>query len=96
MSYVLWILCAALFLLLGIMWVDLNFPTPWVPRVFESLNRNQLALFLLANVMTGVINMSINTLSLTAVPSLIVLGLYMETVAYVAVKLRTARVLQLK
>jgi phosphatidylinositol glycan class W len=78
------------------MWIDLTFPAPWVPRVFESLNRNQLALFLFANLATGLINMSIDTLSLTETPSLIILGLYMETVAYAAVKLRTVRLFQFK
>ena len=50
------------------------------PDILASINRNQLALFLLANVMTGLVNMSLNTLETPNVHSFSILVAYVFAV----------------
>ncbi|KAI9336550.1 GWT1-domain-containing protein [Obelidium mucronatum] len=54
------------------------------PLIFDCINRNQLAVFLLANILTGLVNLSIDTLS---VPSHVAMGIL---VAYLAVVIAAA------
>ncbi|KAK4503447.1 hypothetical protein PRZ48_004362 [Zasmidium cellare] len=56
-------------------------------RVMAAFNRNGLALFLLANLLTGAINMTMSTIHMAEVPSMIVLGLYMAVICGVALTL---------
>lgn len=56
-------------------------------RVMAAFNRNGLALFLLANLLTGAINMTMPTIHMAEVPSMVVLGLYMATICTVGLVL---------
>nr|POE59287.1 gpi-anchored wall transfer protein 1 [Quercus suber] len=56
-------------------------------RVVRAFNRNGLALFLLANLLTGLINMTLPTIHMGDVESMAVLGLYIGTIAGVGVAL---------
>lgn len=56
-------------------------------RVIRAYNRNGLALFLLANLLTGLINMTVRTLDATPVVAMGILVTYMATITGVAVAL---------
>lgn len=56
-------------------------------RVMAAFNRNGLALFLLANLLTGVINMTMPTIHMSEVASMTVLGLYMAVICGVGLVL---------
>lgn len=48
-----------------------------VSTLYGTISRNQLLYFLLANVLTGIVNKSINTLLLSRTESFFILGIYM-------------------
>ncbi|KAF9427861.1 Glucosaminyl phosphatidylinositol (GlcN-PI) nositol acylation protein [Podila epigama] len=54
------------------------------PPLLEAVNRNGLAVFLVANVLTGLVNMSIQTLYTSDAKALIILTAYMALVTGVA------------
>ncbi|EME46131.1 hypothetical protein DOTSEDRAFT_51693 [Dothistroma septosporum NZE10] len=56
-------------------------------RVMHAFNRNGLALFLLANLLTGAVNMTMPTLHMSDVSSMTVLVAYMATLCSVALAL---------
>jgi phosphatidylinositol glycan class W len=56
-------------------------------RVMKAYNRNGLAIFLLANLLTGAINMSIKTLHMGDVAAMVVLTSYMAVLTVVALAL---------
>jgi phosphatidylinositol glycan class W len=61
-------------------------------QIMHAYNRNGLAIFLLANLLTGAINMLVPTLYLGDVESMTILVLYMGTLTAVAVGLDRADV----
>lgn len=56
-------------------------------KVLKAYNRNGLAVFLLANLLTGLVNMTVPTLHVGAMTTVGILGLYMVTLTGVAVGL---------
>ncbi|KAL7275090.1 Glucosaminyl phosphatidylinositol (GlcN-PI) nositol acylation protein [Rhizina undulata] len=58
-----------------------------VPRVLEAFNRNGLAVFLVANLLTGLVNVSINTLEVGRVGALVILVAYTGVLTAIAVGL---------
>ncbi|RPB04023.1 GPI-anchored wall transfer protein 1 [Choiromyces venosus 120613-1] len=58
-----------------------------VPRVLEAFNRNGLAIFLVANLLTGLVNVSINTLNYGRIPAMGVLTSYILVLTLLAVGL---------
>jgi glucosaminylphosphatidylinositol acyltransferase len=56
-------------------------------KVMKAFNRNGLALFLLANLLTGAINMSCKTWHMDDVPAMAILLGYIATIATVALLL---------
>jgi glucosaminylphosphatidylinositol acyltransferase len=56
-------------------------------QVMQAFNRNGLALFLLANILTGLINMSIKTLHMGDLPAMVILVGYMGVICAVALAL---------
>lgn len=58
-----------------------------VPRVLEAFNRNGLAVFLLANLLTGLVNVSVNTLEVGRTGAMAVLVAYLLVLAAVALGL---------
>lgn len=59
-----------------------------VPESLESVNANGLAIFLLANVTTGLINLNINTIDATKEMSIVILALYSLVLALVSLFLK--------
>ena len=57
---------------------------PPVPRLFDLINRHSLILFLISNVLTGLINLLVPTMYTSAPVSMILLFLYMAIVCAVA------------
>lgn len=55
-----------------------------VPHILRAFNRNGLVIFMLANVLTGFVNLSINTLNVGDLGALAVLAAYMLCLAGVA------------
>lgn len=53
------------------------------PIIFESINNNGLAFFLLANVLTGLINILFDTITMNSLQSLLILTTYMVVVCVV-------------
>lgn len=87
LPYVLWVVSFNAVFLLGYNLID-----EWVPskvglKVFEAINRNGLFVFLLGNLLTGLVNMSMNTLDASAMTSFVVLVVYTAVFVGVAVEL---------
>ncbi|KAG8950160.1 Glucosaminyl phosphatidylinositol (GlcN-PI) nositol acylation protein [Tulasnella sp. 424] len=65
------------------------------PALFEAINRNGLPVFLLANVATGLINLSMQTMYMSDLSAMVVLILYVSGVCGVAWAFRGRRLLRL-
>lgn len=57
------------------------------PKIIESVNNNGLSYFLIANLMTGAINLSIKTLLVSSTSTFVILNLYMITSLFLTVLL---------
>jgi phosphatidylinositol glycan class W len=93
MQYVVWIytICVGGITLVGV--IDLIFPSP-TPRIIEAVNRNQLFVFLIANVLTGLVNLTIDTLNQDNLSSLMILSCYIITVSVVALMVKDLKMLR--
>ncbi|KAK4144785.1 GWT1-domain-containing protein [Dichotomopilus funicola] len=103
LPYILWVVASNSVLLLAFAGVDtLLFPAFYraqdvktekevyetaTSRVLRAYNRNGLAVFLLANLLTGLVNMTVRTLDVGRIATMGVLGGYMVVVTGVAVGL---------
>ncbi|RKK86534.1 GPI-anchored wall transfer protein 1 [Fusarium oxysporum] len=103
LPYVLWVVAFNTLQLLGFAVIDtIFFPTFYnaqdaktekeaymqaTSRVIRAYNRNGLAIFLLANLLTGLVNMTVNTLDATPVLTMGILVAYTATITGVAVAL---------
>lgn len=64
-------------ILLGFLWIDYFFLNDQrQPSLFKAINRNQLIIFLFANLLTGLINLTMDTLATSIVSSIIILIVY--------------------
>lgn len=61
-------------------------------RILRAFNSNGLAIFLVANLLTGLVNLTCNTLDMPVLPAMAVLTLYAATVAAVAFTLNASGV----
>ena len=68
--------------------IDHFLPETPVPILFESFNRNQLALFLIANLMTGLINMSMDTLDQPDSVAFGIVAIYLLIVSMVSLLIK--------
>ncbi|GMH80234.1 hypothetical protein TL16_g08458 [Triparma laevis f. inornata] len=85
-AYVCWAVCVNTSLLLGLA-VIVRTKGEGI-MIFESINRNGLVVFLLANLLTGAVNLSIDTLAVSNhVVAIEIVGVYMGVVCGVAVVL---------
>lgn len=77
MTYVLWVTAYNTSFLFGYLAMELSlFPiqsSNAVPPLLEAVNANGLAVFLIANIMTGVVNVSMRTMYADARTSMLVL-----------------------
>lgn len=53
------------------------------PILFQAINRRPLLFFLLANVVTGVVNLIINTLNVSYVSGVVIIAMYSCTLSYI-------------
>ncbi|CAL4063213.1 unnamed protein product, partial [Meganyctiphanes norvegica] len=53
------------------------------PILFQAINRRPLLFFLLANVVTGIINLLINTLTISYVTGVVIIAMYSCTLSYI-------------
>lgn len=96
LSYVIWILALSVLLLFLLLLVDLYsqyqsfiFPKKREEDVclLSAVNYNGLVYFLLANVLTGLVNLSVDTLQMSTVQSMTILISYMGTLSIVTLML---------
>ncbi|KAH6853330.1 GPI-anchored wall transfer protein 1 [Chaetomium sp. MPI-CAGE-AT-0009] len=103
LPYILWVVASNSALMLAFCLVDtLLFPTFYkaqdakaekeaydtaTSRVLKAYNRNGLAIFLLANLLTGLVNMTVRTLDVGRIPTMGILGGYMAVLTGAAVGL---------
>ncbi|ORZ06220.1 GWT1-domain-containing protein [Absidia repens] len=79
--YAMWVVAFNLTLLTALMCVEQQISeSPQAPALLTSINANGLATFLVANVMTGVVNLSMQTLYASTISSMLVLAGYMVAV----------------
>jgi len=76
LPYVLWVAALNLFLLALIMATDIWASLPPDSSLMASINRSQLAFFLVANLFTGVVNLSMYTLYTPPTTAFVVVVLY--------------------
>lgn len=82
-----------LFLITSCFLADLYLSTtPETPLLLESVSRNQLAVFLLANVLTGLVNKAMYTLFQSNTIAWTILIGYLMVVSLAAVLLRPYRI----
>eukprot|EP01104_Vermistella_antarctica_P017249 TRINITY_DN6087_c0_g1_i1.p1 TRINITY_DN6087_c0_g1~~TRINITY_DN6087_c0_g1_i1.p1 ORF type:complete len:502 (-),score=118.18 TRINITY_DN6087_c0_g1_i1:62-1540(-) len=91
MPYVLIVVAIDLFLLASLLLIELT-TTPVEIGIATALNRNGLALFLIANVGTGVVNMSMETIYAEERVAFVVVGLYCFAVCVIAAVLHNMKV----
>ncbi|KAJ6478563.1 GWT1-domain-containing protein [Mycena vitilis] len=70
-------------------------PSARAPALLEAVNNNALPLFLFANLLTGVVNLSMQTMYARTMTSMSVLSIYALTVCGVAWRLRETRMWRL-
>ncbi|KAK3299945.1 GPI-anchored wall transfer protein 1 [Chaetomium fimeti] len=103
LPYILWVVASNSGLMLAFCLVDtLLFPAFYkaqdaksekeaydtaTSRVLKAYNRNGLAIFLLANLLTGLVNMTVRTLDVGRIPTMGLLGGYMAVLTAAAVGL---------
>ncbi|KND00467.1 glucosaminyl-phosphotidylinositol O-acyltransferase [Spizellomyces punctatus DAOM BR117] len=87
-SYVLWVSLSGVYHVSGCALIDLLYGTRaeiQTPLLYKAINRNQLAIFLVGNLLTGLVNLSVNTLEVSDSTAYAILTLYIFIVGGVAV-----------
>ncbi|KNE93004.1 hypothetical protein PSTG_13640 [Puccinia striiformis f. sp. tritici PST-78] len=70
-----------------------NFPEEErVPITFEIINQNSLAIFLFANLLTGIINLSVHSMYINPVPAFSILLLYLACIVAFAYLIRNLKI----
>jgi len=91
-AYCLWVLALCTLLVGMFLAIDLLSTIPLSSIIVQAINRNQLAIFLVGNLMTGVVNLSMKTIYSSDEVGLLVIALYTGLVCSVAVLLDFYRV----
>ncbi|CAI5731489.1 unnamed protein product [Peronospora destructor] len=92
LSYLLWVMAESVFLLAMYCVIQTVCMLPRVPLLFQGINQNQLFIFIVANLMTGVVNLSMHTIHATPAIACAVLLLYMLAVCVLASVLQQAHI----
>ncbi|KAJ3000784.1 Glucosaminyl phosphatidylinositol (GlcN-PI) nositol acylation protein [Globomyces sp. JEL0801] len=82
--FVIWVSALCSTMLLSLFLIDDCFSVPNVPIILTSINQNQLAIFLFANILTGLINLTVNTLNFNHLQAFAILIVYLYVVGLVA------------
>lgn len=75
-SYVMWVVSYNSSMLLAYHWINRAFPNASMSPILQAINKNGLAIFLLANVTTGLVNMTVNTLECGPIIAVAILAIY--------------------
>lgn len=86
-GYVIWIVATNLGLLVSFLVIDVVFYGGGASRLLESVNRHQLVAFMIGNLLTGAVNLSIDTLNTSPAVAFVVLNVYAIVLVVVAVRL---------
>ncbi|KAG2817499.1 hypothetical protein PC116_g16624 [Phytophthora cactorum] len=92
LSYLLWVMAESLTLIALYSGIQTVCMLPRVPLLFQGINHNQLFIFIVANLMTGGVNLSMHTINTSPVVASGVLLLYMLVVCVLASVLQHANV----
>lgn len=84
-SFCAWVLLVNMLQLAAIHLVVVNSSNNVQPVVLKAVNRHGLVVFVIANLLTGAVNLSINTLEVDNATAVCILGVYMSAVGLVAV-----------
>ncbi|KAL3668389.1 hypothetical protein V7S43_006478 [Phytophthora oleae] len=84
LSYLLWVLAESLTLLALYSGIQTVSMLPRVPLLYQGINHNQLFVFIVANLMTGAVNLSMHTINTSPDVASGVLLLYMLAVCVLA------------
>lgn len=101
MTYVLWTAAYNTTFLLGYILIEMTFfpsspqptnpPSKPVPPLLHAINQNGLVVFLVANLLTGLVNVSMETMYMGNASALFVLALYSMGVCGLAWTIRSYR-----
>ncbi|KAG7399587.1 hypothetical protein PHYBOEH_008582 [Phytophthora boehmeriae] len=92
LPYLLWVMAESIFLLALYCMIQTVCMLPRVPLLFQGINRNQLFVFILANLATGAVNLGMHTINTSPAVASGVLLLYMLAVCVLASVLEYAGV----
>ncbi|KAE9014571.1 hypothetical protein PF011_g7983 [Phytophthora fragariae] len=92
LSYLLWVMAQSITLLALYCAIQTVCMLPRVPLLFQGINHNQLFVFIVANLMTGAVNLSMHTINTSAAVASAVLLLYMLAVCMLASVLQHAHI----
>ena len=90
--YVLWVTNVCLMMIFAVACINVVLPFGNVPIIFEKINKNQLAIFLIANLGTGLVNLSIDTLAQSDTVAFWIIGGYVFIVSILAELLSSFRI----
>lgn len=76
LAYILWVLALCLATLLVLVLLQIVLPATAAAAVPAAINRNMLPLFLAANLLTGAVNLSIDTMGVGHWEARVVVGVY--------------------
>ncbi|KAI8381424.1 GWT1-domain-containing protein [Radiomyces spectabilis] len=84
LPYIIWVIAFNITLLAALIWIEwMDGQAHSSPLLLQAINKHGLPTFLLANVLTGVINLSMKTLYASTTVSLTVCGCYIAVVTLV-------------
>ncbi|CAH0483088.1 unnamed protein product [Peronospora belbahrii] len=92
LSYLLWVMAESVFLVAIYCVIQTVCMLPRVPLLFQGINHNQLFIFLVANLITGGVNLSMHTINATPARASMVLLLYMLIICILATVLEYAHI----
>ncbi|KAI9905667.1 hypothetical protein PsorP6_013768 [Peronosclerospora sorghi] len=92
LSYLLWVMAESVFLLAIYSLIQTVCMLPRVPLLFKGINHSQLFIFIVANLITGVVNLSMHTINTNSVNASVVLLLYMLAICVLASLLQQTNV----
>ncbi|KAI8816064.1 GWT1-domain-containing protein [Fimicolochytrium jonesii] len=92
LPYVTWIVALTTSQLMGVLLADLVFGTHHTPNTLKAINRNPFTFFLVGNLLTGAINLSLDTLSYGPTAARAIVSAYVMVVTGIIIVLDRLRI----
>ena len=97
MSYIVWIIAYNTSFLCGYLYIESTFfsmenASKACPPLLEAINANGLAVFLIANLLTGLVNVTVQTMYASKISSMAILHLYSIGFSGIAWLMRKKRI----